>query len=305
MLNTVEELTQILQKNALGEYPVSQLQIDDSAQVAFAIKVDSSKAIATWELMKSLLKQTKRYPVLTYGWGSDDFFSRFYYSEEVVDGKLQGTSPESIIAQAPTADLDAFLEERKTDGAELLLEDDWINYSLEETRERFGSSPTHSQIRGLIENNTIQSIHDLEQWLFSWELQHFNSEDAIATPYTDYLDWFETGEQESVLLLLPTENGWDSLAHLHWFGACSAGTAVAISFLQRWHQQYSAEVVSHYGTMLQLNVKQRPTSPEAAFELAWEQYALAPCTLILPGVSLRDHARTLLAVDQWFLHERP
>jgi hypothetical protein len=84
-----------------------------------------------------------------------------------------------------------------------------------------------------------------------------------------------------------------------------AGTTVAIGFLKKWHQEYNAELVYHYGTMLQLNVGRRPTTPEAAFDLAWQQEALAECTTILPGVALRDHARSLLIVDRWFLHERP
>jgi hypothetical protein len=102
------------------------------------------------------------------------------------------------------------------------------------------------------------------------------------------------------LLLLPIENGWNSLAYLHWYGACTAGSSVAISFLKKWHQQYNAELVCHYGTMLQFNVGRCPISPEEAFELAWEQEALAECTTILPGISLRDHARSLLKVKQWF-----
>lgn len=36
-----------------------------------------------------------------------------------------------------------------------------------------------------------------------------------------------------------------------------------------------------------------------------EQVALAECTTLLPGVSMRDHARALLAVNRWFIHERP
>lgn len=57
--------------------------------------------------------------------------------------------------------------------------------------------------------------------------------------------------------------------------------------------------------MLNFTVARRPRTPEEAFALAWEHQALAVDTLARPGVSFRDHARTLLAVDRWFLHNRP
>ncbi|ELR99905.1 hypothetical protein [Gloeocapsa sp. PCC 73106] len=36
-----------------------------------------------------------------------------------------------------------------------------------------------------------------------------------------------------------------------------------------------------------------------------ENRAIAPCITILPGVTLRQHAQTLLSLNRWFLHERP
>ena len=128
---------------------------------------------------------------------------------------------------------------------------------------------------------------------------------AIAQTDTRHLDWYTPDRQTIPLLLLPTQESWNALAYLHWFGACTVGTPVAMRFLRQWHQKYGAELVCHYGTMLQLKVQSRPSTPEEAFELAWQQESLAPCTTILPGVSLREHARALLMVDRWFLHERP
>ncbi len=78
-----------------------------------------------------------------------------------------------------------------------------------------------------------------------------------------------------------------------------------IALLKYWHEKYGSELVCHYGTVLQLTTKTLPTSPDEAFQLAWEQQTIAPCTTILPGISLRDHARELLHTYRWFLHERP
>jgi Domain of unknown function (DUF4253) len=301
VFNTIESISNLLQGSVLKGHKIRQLEIDGSDEYAFEIEIPHANAMEAWHLMRSHLKDTKRYPVLTCGWGSDDYFSRFYYQEEKNEGKLTGISPQEILASAPTADLENFLKTRRIARKEYL--DDSIDYSLKVTKETFGACPDSAQIRELIDNGTIQSTVDLEKWLFDWELQH--NKDVVITPNTNYLDWFEPDEKTAILMLLPTENGWDSLAYLHWYGACSAGTTVAISFLKRWSQQYKAELVCHYGTMLQLNVGRLPTTPEEAFELAWQQEALAECTTVLPGISLRDHARSLLTVNRWFLHERP
>jgi hypothetical protein len=299
----IEAISKLLKGTFLEESEIRQLEIDESDECAFEIKVLRPSALDAWHLMRDKFKDTQQYPILTEGWGSDDYFSRFYYREEENAGKLRGISPRAIIAEVSTANLDDFLETKRIASKEFL--EDSIEFSLTETRGRFGRCPDNSQIRELLHENIIQSTVDLEKWLFEWELQHFDRDNVLTTPDTGYLDWFEPDSQSAILMLLPIENGWDALAYIHWFGACSAGTPVAIGFLKKWCQQYGAELVCHYGTMLQLKVGSLPETPEEAFELACQQEALAECTTILPGVSLRHHARSLLSVNRWFLHERP
>lgn len=303
MLNTVRAISDLLQGTFLDGQPVRQISIDASEQYAFLLEVDRAIALDAWKLMRSLLPQTQRYPILTESWGSDDYFSRFYYEEEQQAGMIPAVSPEVIIASVDSADLDGFLETRKRDSAPDLEES--LEYALAWTRERFGSTPPVDKLRTLIRQKVICSSYDLEKWLFDWELRHFQFDEAIAVTDTSYLNWYEPDSPTAPLLLLPTEESWNALAYLHWFGACTAGTPVAMGFLQQWHERYGAELVCHYGTMLQLTVSTRPSAPDEAFELAWQQEALAECTTILPGVPLRDHARSLLVVDRWFLHERP
>lgn len=303
MLDNIEHLAQLLQGSFLEGSEIRQLKIDESDQIAFAIKVKASEVVEAWDLLRSHLKQTGRYPIVTEGWGADDVFSRFYYKEEAFDGKLQDISPESIITSIPTSNLENFWEKRNAYCVKRL--EDSIARALEETGKHFGSCPDEAQIRELVDNGTISSCVDLEKWLFHWELQNFSTEDALCVPSTEYFQWEEPYGRDATLLLLPIENGWDSLAYLHWWGACSAGTNVAIDFLKQWNQKYDAEIVCHYGTMLQFKVGKRPLTPEDAFDLACGQEALAECTTILPGISLRNHARSLLIVDRWFLHERP
>jgi hypothetical protein len=64
----------------------------------------------------------------------------------------------------------------------------------------------------------------------------------------------------------------------------------------------------HYRTILQFVVGKSPVKPEEAFELAWEQVAIAPWMVEAEGVSLRTHAQFLIAanrINRWFLHEKP
>jgi len=301
MINSLEAISRLLQGTLLEAQPLRLLDIDESDQVAVAISVEPARAMAAWQLMKSHLAQTQRYPILTTTWGGvEDWFSRFYYQEEVAAGTLQATAPAAVLAEVSTANLADFLASRRSIMVmpwEVLIAD-----AIAQTHARFGISPEESQIRALIDSGAIASPVDLEKWLFFWELQNGGA-GAIAAPDTSYLDWFEP--DSVTLLLLPIAHGWESLAYLHWYGACTTGSAIAIRLLQQWHQQYRAELVCHYGTMLQFQVAKPPTSPEQAFDLAWAQVALAECTTMLPGVALRDHGRSLLTLDRWFLHERP
>jgi hypothetical protein len=155
------------------------------SQWAFLLDVDRDNALNAWFFIRSLLRETGRYPVLSEGWGSDDFFSRFYYREEVDHGKLPNSAPEAILASAPTVDLEAFLASRQASRAESL--EDGIDFSLAATHDRFGFCPDRSQIAALINHGTIQSHVELERWLLKWELQNFG-EAAIAPSVTRYLD---------------------------------------------------------------------------------------------------------------------
>jgi Domain of unknown function (DUF4253) len=313
MLNTSASIIALLEGTILEGQTVIPLEIPESSHCAFAIAVDDSQSLAAWHLMRSRLELTNRYPVLVVPWLSspkgweqevleNNFFSRFYYQEEPFQGDHQDTSPAAIIARVPQVNLEDFLAKPPT-----LYEDDLptvVDFALAETARRFGSSPDQAELQQLIQDGAIASQRALEKWLFDWELQNSDPEQASIASDISYLDWYKP-HSPPILILLPTTDSWNALAYLHWYGAGSIGSEVASRFLQRWSQRYSAELVCHYGTMLQFQVEKPPTTPVAAFELAWEQYALAPYTLQASGISLRDHARSLLSIHRWFLHERP
>lgn len=310
MLNSLESLRELLSGTFLSEAEITHLDIPLTTDVALAIAVNLGNSLEAWHLLRNLLPQTQRYPVIATCWQGDyggwqktlhdeDFFSRFYFSEEYPDLDL---SPEAIITRAnalTSQDLDLFLHERAQINTYDLEEQ--IFTELANTRNSVGQSPLESEIQELVRVGQISHIVDLEKYLFNWELQHTPEISIPSNQSTSYLDWYQPTGQTLALLLLPTPYSWETLAYLSWYG----GSKGAIPLLKKWHQLYDAELVCHYGTMLQLLVGKRPSNAEEAFGLASEQVLLAPCTTILSGVSIRDHARSLLQLNQWFIHERP
>lgn len=78
-----------------------------------------------------------------------------------------------------------------------------------------------------------------------------------------------------------------------------------ITVLEYWRRAYGAELVANFGTMLEFVVARPPETLDAAWELAVQQDLIARSTLAGRGVTIRDHARTLISRPTWFLHNRP
>jgi hypothetical protein len=121
-----------------------------------------------------------------------------------------------------------------------------------------------------------------------------------------YLEWFEPTDMDVAVILLPTPHGWHAPAYLSFFGAEGPGGAEKlVAILRLWHDRHGAELLAHYGTMLEFVVDRPPQTIDEAWQLAREQVLIAPCTTAPRGVPLRQHARALIGRSTWFLHERP
>lgn len=185
-----------------------------------------------------------------------------------------------------------------------------------QAEELFSRFPYENELQA-VSLSAAQILEQAEQLDIAQALQGLETEqsleDLLAAPetqrpeplYTEHLEWFEPQEQDRFLLLMPHAQSWAAPAYMHWYGAELGGSVLAVAMLKHWQAKFGAELVAHYGTMLQLQVKTRPHNYREALELAWQQEALAPCTLALPGVELFEHAWALLEVERWFLHERP
>lgn len=312
MISDVIQFQSVLSGTCLEGRKFGAIEIDGISATALAIKVRPHEVDEAWTAAFSRLGRMGRYPVVSCSWPGAgdgwldqvaDQFSRFSYKGELTSNR-SGDDPTGVLKSAERIDRKAALKRFILARAEPVEE--WVDFCIEETERQFGSAPTESEVRSAVEAERISCLEELERWFFRWEMKHFGSQaTCISEEHLGYLSWFEPLQESTQLIFMPCSNGWEVPAYLHFFGAESYGSEVVVATLRDWEEKYGARLVAHYGTMLQFVVETPPSDPEDAFELAWEQQALAQCTTALPGVSLRDHARSMLHANRWFLHDRP
>jgi hypothetical protein len=127
---------------------------------------------------------------------------------------------------------------------------------------------------------------------------------TTAPQHVDHDDWYLP--DNCTLLDLPITHSEHAVAYVSFYGAeGKGGHERLIAILRSWRERFGAELVANWGTMLQFAVARPPQTLDEAFVLAIEHDLVAPCTLALPGETVRDHARFLWRRPTWFLHERP
>ena len=319
MIQTLAELSEILRSTILKDSNIASLEIPKSQQLAFAIEVLPSQMLDCWHLLRLLVNDTEMYPVLSNCWlagtgnwqqnmDRQNFFIRSEYIYEQQNSSIENIAPKSIIDAAKSINGEKVIKRRikeydREDNQEwweskLYLQD------LEVTEKDYGIAPKLREAEAALNFEEIITDIDFERWLLTWESKNVPKEQLLAPPNLAYQDWYDINPNYTMpLLLLPTLNSWETLAYIHFFGATNSAEDIAI--LKYWYDRYGAELVAHYGTMLQFCVRNKPQTLMEAYELAAQHYEFAPCTLILPGVSIREHARALLHIERWFLHERP
>jgi hypothetical protein len=313
MIATINELHDLLQGTFLELKDIVEMSVLDTSETVFAIDVKNSNSFEAWSLLRSLTDQTGRWPVLTALWGDPsksfdaqlrdaDLFSRFYFKDECRDNRRDDTQ-DAIIEASKGIDVAQYFASLPLDDS--LSIEDALEIALEGTQGEFGKIPLIEDRLAFLRNESLSTHDDIERWFFGWEIKHCANPLSLPEYGLTHMEWFEP--ESEALLLMPSLRGWETPAYINWFaaggGRCNSQFIVAL--LEEWHSKYGAELVAHHGTMLHFVVARRPSTPDEAFHLAWQQGTVAPCTTILPGVSLRDHARALLHTDKWFLHERP
>ena len=306
---TEDYIRRVLAALEYGDNEILKLDIEGASEKAYSIEVKGKEAIDLWAEFRTLFDETGMWPVVYASWGNatstwreavlnEQIFMRRPFSWDP-GNEDKDVSPKQIIARSKNCSGAEIIKNYDSIYSEDLFET--IEYELEKTKNTFGSCPALEDAHQVAEKE--KSIVAYEKWLLNWELDNYPN--ITADSESGYISWFEPEGQRQSLLLVPVNQPSDVLAYMHWFGAESVGSEVVISQLRDWGEKYGAELVAHYGTMLQFNVASPPNDLQEAFALATEQVALAPCTLALPGVSIREHARCLLDNERWFLHERP
>ena len=313
-IHSKTDLMELLATTSLSGRAMKVLEIPEDDAVALAIETVASSALDDWRILRSMVDETRRWPVVVTAWsGSVDWqeaidgemlLGRASYQHE--EGKqIDDVAPLRVLERAAAIDAQAELNERARlqrfrPGA--LTDEDCIEIATEGCENRFGEAPNPETLRAILTGDTREPRLALERYVARWEDERRDANDDTVP--TAHQSWFEPTEPMAILLL-PCLHGWAVPAFLPFFGAESSGSPLLIASLRSWQQRFGAELVAHYGTMLQFLVTRPPADFDQALHVAWEHERLAECTTVLPGVALRDHARALLELDRWFLHERP
>lgn len=306
---SLEEFISLAQSTPLANFEVIELPIPQTQHCALALRVNKDKAFAAWQVARSLVEQTHRWPVLTISrenfhrdWKKnihkEDFFSRHVYENENFQGKRFGLSPEALIKGANELDLNNVLEELIKENHER----DNLKEYIDDAAQQLDANNPELAKEQLIRNIDLTKpsayrfltqrfylLHIEKNGLPPLELQHIDSYDDLY------------GNNSTYLHLLPTTKSWEVSAFINWYGAYS-GSEIIIAQLKQWHEHYGAELVLQDACLLKLVVVRQPNLEEA-LDLAYIQDLLAPCTYGLSGTSLAEYAVALMHSYQWYLAE--
>jgi hypothetical protein len=293
VLNDPDAVGVLLRDSILGGRPVRSIPVPGGAEQALTIACGPDEVLMAWQSARAVLEQTERWPVV--GWGVD-LFNRFPFDH----GTGGDTSVGGILDRADRMDAGEIIADlASADDADYAY-DELEPYELMSTRRLVGDAPSSDEVRHALGSQLTHGR--LDRWLLDWEEARGPHRSEPPT----HLEWFEPRGMDVAVVLLPTVNGWHTPAYMSFFGAEGPGGAEKlIAVLRSWSQRYGAELVAHYGTMLEFVVTRPPETVQEAWQLAREHELIAPGTTLLPGVPLREHARALVGRSTWFLQERP
>jgi hypothetical protein len=313
LIQSIEGLANLLRSTRLEGRTMGEFWQFNAADPVFTIELEVGSEDDELALLRSLMEQTGRYPLVS---SKDHVDLNFCECAPAESALSEWNWIEATAANSLQVDVDAFLstggklsqfsETRRSNLLGWLDVDlDHPSHPLTEIQRRFGEAPSVQQMCRLRDSGGLQTDAELERWLLNWEVERFGNE-ALRPISVAYLDGHEFSDPNPrVAVLLPTLQSWKALLHMGWYGLEGDEAAEMAASLRVWNEKYGAELVAAFGTTLYLRVTRRPTSIDEAFALAIGHRHFASDTLCLPGVSTRDHARALLTQDRWFFHSRP
>lgn len=271
-------------------------------------EMQSHAALKAAAAIRPLAAQLGRWPLVVCAWNDSgtgldrfgDLVARQSFTHEPLSQRGKHEVEDILAAAMDASVLDSLdVISNRFDEFEFDLPNE-----IESTIARFGRGPDVGVLSMQLGPNA--GFREVERALLEWELNEFGPE-ALPPPFAGdaHMHWFEPAGRPVALLLLPTSVSWHVPAYVSWYAADEASSELVCALFRKWEERYGARPVCHYLTMVGFEVDRPPTEIREALELAIEHYLIAQCTMTLPGVSIRDHARTLMGNSRWFLHQRP
>jgi hypothetical protein len=313
LIQSLDELAKLLRGTGLEGRALAEVWQHCATDPVFTVALEAGREYDELALLRSLKGQTGRYPLVSSKDHVDLNFSESAPSASALSELdwIEATAAKSLQVDgsaylATGGKLNQFSQTRTTHFLGWLdVNLDHPGHPLAHIRSRFGEAPSVQQICHLRDSGGLKSDADFERWLFSWEVERFGDAALLPTSVS-YLEGHEFSEPTPrAAVLLPTLQPWKALLYMGWYGLEGDEAAEKAASLRVWEENHGAELVAAFNTTLYLRVTRRPTSIDEAFALAIGHHHFASDTLVLPGVSTRDHARALLTLDRWFFHSRP
>jgi hypothetical protein len=102
------------------------------------------------------------------------------------------------------------------------------------------------------------------------------------------------------IVILPTDDSSTIPAYLHWgHGNGCPAPEYHIAALRSWRERFGAEIVGLSHDVMNIRVKSRPPTREAALELAREQYVYC-CDIVDQGVQTLSALAAVLMQSNWW-----
>lgn len=296
---SVQSVERCLTETVLAGAELNEVPLPEGGGSTWVVDTPAGDIVPLWTEARDALKPLGLYPVATTTWGEADWvkadlFDRFYYGDN--------SAPDTVISRSRTLTIEEALDCFPSSG-EWAMEnwEDVVTHHLGLTERHYGDAPGAADLGDARRGDELA----LERRLLNWE------EALRPTPETgirsESYGWYDPRPRDPVgLVLLPLAEPCHAAAYLSFYGAEGEGQHEAlIRLMCSWQQDFGAQLVASWGTMLQLVASKPPATLEAAFDLAAQHVRLAPCTTQLPGEGVRDLARHLWRGERWFLHERP
>lgn len=294
-----------LSQTSLPQAAVFSTTLPGIQGLVHAVEVDKRTAVPLWQELQPLLAGTGYVALVTCFWNGrqaawqasictdlPEAVGRFFFDEEVTRQLpgMQSADPASIIQASAAVDAQ---REVQAQLKQFRVKAEDLAWEVERLEGLHGRGPDLEPLELAMLDPAVPPFVSHQRAAFEWERSQ-----GLRPPQQGPVPWYEPREPMA-LLLLPLQQPEHALALLHWWGSSVLGTPATIALLARWRQAFGAQLVCHYGTMLQFQVAHPPTDPGQAFELAVELETVAASS------GIGELAWHLMGVDRWFVHNRP